>query len=40
MKLFRTSDISVVHYCQSVFAFGLPTLHEPDALQNFVGSKI
>ena len=24
MKLFRTSDISVVHYCQSLFAFDLP----------------
>jgi len=26
MKLFRTSDISVVRYCQSLFAFDLPSV--------------
>ena len=26
MKLFRTSDISVVHYCQSLFAFDLTSV--------------
>ena len=26
MKLFRTSDISVMHYCQSLFAFDLPSI--------------
>jgi len=42
MKLFRTSDISVVHYCHSLFAFDLPsvTLARPRVLQNFVRSKI
>jgi len=26
MELFKTSDISVVRYCQSLFAFELPSL--------------
>ena len=35
MKLFRTSDLSVVAYCQGMFQFELPSVISKKRLEKF-----